>query len=109
MSEWRSVFVLTDAPQVSEQPIVHLLEWRAIEMYGQLYLLGFTWESQKLRMTSPVLALRPDRTAITSSGRLYHLMDEPGDPTQVLIWPELQHNDWSDVTSDLQKFFYPTQ
>jgi hypothetical protein len=74
-------------------------------MDDQLYLLGFTWETRKFRMTTHVMSMARDRTAVTSSGRIYQLVGSPGDRAQTLIWAELWASEWTDVTEEVDANF----
>lgn len=78
---------LTAAPSVTEQPSVHLREWRVIQAVDQhRYLLGLRAESTKLRMTTRILSHDYQaRTWVTESGRQYVTESAPG----TLLTPEL--------------------
>lgn len=105
MADVTLLFVSYISPSVEEQPVVNLKAWRVIRMEDKLFLVGFTRESSKLRATSPVKRISRDRTVITSSGRLYHLEGEPGDPRQTLVWPRFHLWPWTDVTEEVQSGF----
>jgi ATP-dependent Lon protease len=65
-------------PPVSEQPYVHLVRWRVFEAAdAQRFLAGFVLETGKVRHSSPVVELDlVQRTARTSSGRVYELIGD---------------------------------
>jgi hypothetical protein len=109
VSELLVYFIRSDAPPVTEQPIVNLQAWRVIQMGNDVFLVGLTRETGKVRATSPVQSLTPDRTAVTSSGRVYHLEGPPGSAGQEGIWPHFRSPDCLDITDEVQKHFHAAQ
>jgi len=80
---------VTSAPEVTEQPLVWLSDWRVIRDGEQnWYLFGLRPESTKLRMTTAIQAVDyRTRTWITASGRRYVTEMAPG---ALLTLPLLQ-------------------
>jgi hypothetical protein len=79
---------LPDAPPVSEQPYVRLSRWAIHKVDDALYLIGWNIERDSPRLTSHIVQFdRQTRTVITSSGRCYQLVGNPGaDPMTQLAW-----------------------
>lgn len=71
---------VASAPDVSEQPLVWLSDWRVIcDGEQNLYLFGLRPESTKLRMTTAIQAVDyRTRTWVTASGRRYVTEMAPG-------------------------------
>jgi hypothetical protein len=95
------------APSVEEQPDMQLIQWRVlISGSHHIHLIGFLLERPTIRLTTAVLSLW-EREAITSSGRHYTLVGEPGEDGEARALIELRAIElgpgWRDVTA----FYWP--
>lgn len=96
-----------DGPEVSVQAVVTPAEWLILQCpQGDRYLMGIL-SNDAVRSTSAIAsALRDPSAVVTSSGRMYHLMQAPAKDPEVRL--KLLGNamriglcDFSDVSEQL--------
>lgn len=75
-------FRVTPAPTVSKQPRMHLRSWRIIaDCLGERHLFGLHPDSDRCRMSTAIVDFDfVQRRFVTSSGRVYWMHTEPGEP-----------------------------
>ena len=75
---------LRDAPSVTEQPTMTMVQWRVLELTdGARVLAGMLAEQPTLRITTAIVT-HEGRQVTTSSGRAYTLFGEPSSDPDVL-------------------------
>jgi hypothetical protein len=96
-----------NAPPVEEQPHMELIQWRVlISAGGHIHLIGFLLERPTIRLTTAVLSLW-EREALTSSGRHYTLVGEPGEDEEARALIELRAIELGPGWRDVTDFYWP--
>lgn len=76
-------------PAVSEQPMIHLVRWRVIEIQGgERHYVGYNIEDREGRVSSSIQQFDATTSiGVTSSGRVYELIGDPEyDPDGEYVW-----------------------
>lgn len=95
-------------PTADEQPEVSLVFWGAFEVLvpelgaPTIHVVGIRAQSGEGRVSSPVAKLdAPNRSVVTSTGRVYRLVGEPGVQGDAdYVWRRWVFNWKADVLSD---------
>jgi hypothetical protein len=84
---WICLSSCRNAPAVTAQPRVTMLDWRIVRVGHEMHLVGFLENGITCRVTTPIEHLDvSSRQALTASGRIYELMGPPAsDPTQLAV------------------------
>ena len=96
-----------NAPPVEEQPHMQLMQWRVLMSAGRhIHLIGFLIERPTIRMTTAVVSLW-EREAITSSGRRYTLVGDPGEDEEARALIEMRAIELGPGWCDVTDFYWP--
>lgn len=72
MSVWRT-------NPVQKEPIIELHQWRVVEADGMRHFVGYSYQGQEGRVSSPITMYNSRvRQGTTRSGRIYQLIGSAG-------------------------------
>lgn len=93
---------------VAEQPSVTLVNWQIFQTeLGERHFVGYCQENHEGRVSSAIQSFDPaTRRGVTKSGRVYELIDEPGQDLDALyvwgVWAEINNvRRFTDLTEEI--------